>query len=256
MDVEGQVHTVDLDDEDHDDHGTDSDWESDDDEDVTVEREDWMYGRRGQSARIEYFYGSSSDLNNAPDIGKVPEDDTQGVDDPADNGKRAPGMFPSNPGSTPAPHASHGMRAGLESNAPITPNMVIVDRTGVHSLRVEFCRCLNHPNDIDQLLDMGLYPASQQRFKTCFTFDVLDDFVLDNLECKTSASNFYTRLRRVTDPVFPDRVPVGLNRLHCIPQLTRNPEQVHGAPSGDPAMVPLDGSQEAGVRVSRTNATR
>ncbi|KAH9928247.1 hypothetical protein B0H21DRAFT_712169 [Amylocystis lapponica] len=54
---------------------------------------------------------------------------------------------------------------------------------------------------------MALYPASHRRIKSCFTFRVLDDFLLDNLECKTSALNFYSKLRRTTNSTFPDQVP-------------------------------------------------
>ncbi|KAH9914125.1 hypothetical protein B0H21DRAFT_782180 [Amylocystis lapponica] len=72
--------------------------------------------------------------------------------------------------------------------------MVIVDTTGIHRIPM-------------QLLDMALYPASHRRVKSCFTFRVLDDFLLDNLECKTSTLNFYSKLRRTTNSTFPDQVP-------------------------------------------------
>ncbi|KAH9912597.1 uncharacterized protein B0H18DRAFT_889665 [Fomitopsis serialis] len=86
-------------------------------------------------------------------------------------------------------------------------HMTIVDTSAVHFLRVECCRCPRAESVRGQLLQAGLYPASQLNVKTCFTFDVLDDFLLDNLECKTSAMNYYRRLRRKTNPAFPHRVP-------------------------------------------------
>lgn len=171
-------------------------------------------------------------------------------------GEKGPGSPQFEPGSPQAARTKEGGSEGLDNDIPPAPNMVVVDRTGVHSLRIEFCRCLNHPSDVDQLLDMGLYPASQQRVKTCFTFDVLDDFLLDNLECKTSALNFYSRLRRVTDPVLPDRVPVRSKGVPHMPQLTGITEPIHGASPGIPTVVPFDGSQEAGVRLSRTIRSR
>ncbi|KAG1725161.1 uncharacterized protein EDB91DRAFT_1254899 [Suillus paluster] len=58
-----------------------------------------------------------------------------------------------------------------------------------------------------QLFEMGLFPASFTSPKTAFTFVVLDDFLLDNLECGTSAMNYYSKLRRVTSSVFPHLVP-------------------------------------------------
>jgi hypothetical protein len=86
--------------------------------------------------------------------------------------------------------------------------MVIVDTSGVHQLMVRWCVC--HPEDRQdlQLLDVGLYPATFKQPKTAFTFNVLDDFLADNLECKTACLNFYSKLRRVTSNAFPQTVPV------------------------------------------------
>ncbi|KAG2738524.1 hypothetical protein P692DRAFT_201873906 [Suillus brevipes Sb2] len=65
---------------------------------------------------------------------------------------------------------------------------------------------------------MGLFPASFTSPKTAFTFAVLDDFLLDNLECRTSVMNYYSKLRRVTSSVFPHLVPVSaVDVLLCIP---------------------------------------
>jgi hypothetical protein len=85
---------------------------------------------------------------------------------------------------------------------------VIVDKSGVHQLRVLPCCCSGHvPLDM-QFLDMGLFPASLRRIKTAFTFGVLDDFRMDNLECKTAGLKYYSKLRRLTSNTFPQSVPV------------------------------------------------
>jgi hypothetical protein len=57
-------------------------------------------------------------------------------------------------------------------------------------------------------LRLGLYPASIERPETAFTFSLLDYFQVDAVECKTSANNFYNKLRRLTNSLFPDTVPV------------------------------------------------
>lgn len=88
--------------------------------------------------------------------------------------------------------------------------MIVVDVTGVHTLPVLFCTCDGSPPHDMQMLRMGLYPSTQKAIRTAFTFQVLDLFLLENLECKTPASSFYARLRRMTDPVFPHRVPVSV----------------------------------------------
>ncbi|KAG1720292.1 hypothetical protein EDB19DRAFT_1836061 [Suillus lakei] len=58
-----------------------------------------------------------------------------------------------------------------------------------------------------QLFQAGLFPASFTRPKTAFTFSVLDDFLLDNLECGTSAINYYSKICRLTLSIFPLMVP-------------------------------------------------
>ncbi|KAG1783199.1 hypothetical protein EV702DRAFT_948208, partial [Suillus placidus] len=85
---------------------------------------------------------------------------------------------------------------------------MVVDTSGLHSLMIRFCRCTNALSPDMQLFEMSLFPASFTSLKTAFTFAVLDDFLLDNLECGTSAMNYYSKLRRITSSVFPHLVPV------------------------------------------------
>jgi len=101
--------------------------------------------------------------------------------------------------------------------------LCIVDRSGVHDIAVHWCRCQNQVTDERQLLAMGLFPSTYLVIKTAFTFQVLDDFRIDNLECKTSALNFYSKLRRITSNAFPDSIKVcackrsdSLDLLHVI----------------------------------------
>ncbi|KAG1853038.1 hypothetical protein F4604DRAFT_1933492 [Suillus subluteus] len=58
----------------------------------------------------------------------------------------------------------------------------VVDTSGVHSLMIRFCRCASALGPDMQLFEIGLFPASFTSPKTAFTFAVLDDFLLDNLE--------------------------------------------------------------------------
>ncbi|KAG1717335.1 hypothetical protein EDB19DRAFT_1900345 [Suillus lakei] len=67
--------------------------------------------------------------------------------------------------------------------------MVIIDKSRVHRLEVRCCDC---PNATSPDIQMP---------KTVFTFRVLDDFLLDNLEC------WDLGLRRMTSSMFPHLVP-------------------------------------------------
>ncbi|KAG2099268.1 uncharacterized protein F5147DRAFT_747293 [Suillus discolor] len=99
--------------------------------------------------------------------------------------------------------------------------ITIVDKSGVHSLMIRFCQCLNACTTDKQLFEMGMFPASFTRPKTAFTFLVLDGFTLDNLECGTSAMNYYNKLRRMTSSIFPQLVPDRYRELMRVAQQWR-----------------------------------
>ncbi|KAG1721824.1 uncharacterized protein EDB91DRAFT_1240275 [Suillus paluster] len=86
--------------------------------------------------------------------------------------------------------------------------MVIVNRSRVHQLEVRCCGCPDAMSPDIQMFRHGLFAASFNRPKTLFTFSVLNDFLLDNLECGTSAMamNYYNKLRQVTSSTFPHLV--------------------------------------------------
>jgi CxC2 like cysteine cluster associated with KDZ transposases len=88
--------------------------------------------------------------------------------------------------------------------------MVVVDCGVVHQRRIQWCHCSDAPERHIQLLQHGLYPASLHRPKTAFTFQVLQYFWIDAVECKTSAMNFFSKLRRLTNYSMPHRVPVSI----------------------------------------------
>ncbi|KAG1722960.1 uncharacterized protein EDB91DRAFT_1255823 [Suillus paluster] len=90
---------------------------------------------------------------------------------------------------------------------PKENTMVIIDKSGVHRLEVRCCDCPDAMSPDIQMFRHGFYPASFNKPKTVFTFRVLDDFLLDNLECGTSAMNYYSKLRRMTSSMFPHLVP-------------------------------------------------
>ncbi len=86
--------------------------------------------------------------------------------------------------------------------------MTIVDTTGLHPIGVRPCICPNADPKHMQLFKTGLFPATASRPKTCFTFSVLDEFRLTNLECKTATNNFHTLLQRRTSNAFSKDIPV------------------------------------------------
>jgi CxC2 like cysteine cluster associated with KDZ transposases len=86
--------------------------------------------------------------------------------------------------------------------------MVLVDTSGVHHHVVSWCHCTGALERHLQLVQSRLYPGSLTRPETAFTFDVLEYFHIDAVECKTSALNFFAKLRRLSNYMVPDSVPV------------------------------------------------
>ncbi|KAG1733409.1 uncharacterized protein EDB91DRAFT_1084462 [Suillus paluster] len=97
--------------------------------------------------------------------------------------------------TTPTANASKNNH-DLSTGVPFIKNdktmTTIVDKSGVHTHIIKYCMCADAPSADLQLFRLGLFPASFTQPKTTFTFDVLDDFLLDNLECGTSAMNYYS----------------------------------------------------------------
>jgi hypothetical protein len=102
--------------------------------------------------------------------------------------------------------SSRRSRTALSGNPLIT----VVNQTGVFDMEVLYCICPNAGARDEQLLQSGLFPASFKQIETAFTFSVLDDFLTDNLECKTTAQQYYSKLQSITNRMFPGHVPVCL----------------------------------------------
>ncbi|KAG1718781.1 hypothetical protein EDB19DRAFT_1899080 [Suillus lakei] len=89
-------------------------------------------------------------------------------------------------------------------------NLVVVHSTGIYS---------NHNDRHLHLLKAKLFPASITCPHSAFTFNVLDNFLIDALECKTSAMSFYQKLQHFTNNTFPNKIPDHyheLMRVSCI----------------------------------------
>ncbi|KAH6906278.1 hypothetical protein BKA70DRAFT_1497792 [Coprinopsis sp. MPI-PUGE-AT-0042] len=85
--------------------------------------------------------------------------------------------------------------------------LVVVHLNGVHHLPFHFCQCNNaKPHDL-QLIEHGFYPSTFKDVRTVFTHALLDDYLLDVLECHTSTHHYYSKLCRLTNKPFPHTVP-------------------------------------------------
>ena len=64
-----------------------------------------------------------------------------------------------------------------------------------------FCKCSQNgsPENYQQLLRVGLYPASLIRPQTAFTFDLLDTHQKISLQGKLNLYDFYNAIMQKTD---------------------------------------------------------
>lgn len=102
------------------------------------------------------------------------------------------------------------------------PYITIVDTSGVHHLPYVQCFCRHQKETDVRFMELELFPASYKRVRTVFTFAVMDDFRLENLECKVSAYQYYHKIRQVTNPIFPDSVPNRYIELRRLSRAWRN----------------------------------
>lgn len=89
--------------------------------------------------------------------------------------------------------------------------VTLVAVNGFFKHNVAWCHCLVEGKRVSaamQLFTERLFPATHTRPETAFTFDLLDYFWVDMMECKTANQSFIRKLGRITNPDFPEDSPV------------------------------------------------
>ncbi|KAF6764374.1 hypothetical protein DFP72DRAFT_986402 [Ephemerocybe angulata] len=83
------------------------------------------------------------------------------------------------------------------------PVLVVVHTNGIHHLPFVPCSCASSESFHLQLLRAGFYPSTEDDVRSTFTCQLLDYYLTETLECHTSTHHFFTKLRRLTNPTFP-----------------------------------------------------
>ncbi|KAN0138134.1 hypothetical protein V8E53_004023 [Lactarius tabidus] len=97
---------------------------------------------------------------------------------------------------------AHRSRTGSSGN----PILTVVNCMGVFMMEILFCACSDSESKDAQLLRMCLFPSTYKQIETAFSFSALDNFLVDNLECKTNAQQYFSKLQSITSTMFPDYV--------------------------------------------------
>jgi len=86
---------------------------------------------------------------------------------------------------------------------------ILVDTNGIHNTKIRFCECSStSPDQVEQLMSLGLFPATLKQPRMAFTFRVLRQAHLMNLESKAAMYDFVGTLRRLTDNAFAQETSV------------------------------------------------
>lgn len=97
--------------------------------------------------------------------------------------------------------------AGIFFIPPQMHNIKIMHTNGIHRLKVSYCSCISTDQHV-QLLRHGLFPATEKRAQTAFSFATLDQFIRFNLISKISGLDYCQNMQYTTDGVLPQTAPV------------------------------------------------
>ena len=90
-------------------------------------------------------------------------------------------------------------------------SFTLVDITGVHQMRIQYCQCVHSLDTkpglyIEQLMHSQIFPGSLKDPKIGYTFSLLKTYSTLRHQGKLSAHQFVNSLHQLTDPVFPHKV--------------------------------------------------
>lgn len=81
---------------------------------------------------------------------------------------------------------------------PADQRLLVFHTNGIHEIALSYCGCNREIPRHCQLLRRGLYPATHQNARTCFTFAVLRLLHILSLTAKVSTYDFYRSLEGLT----------------------------------------------------------
>lgn len=90
------------------------------------------------------------------------------------------------------------------------------DLTGIHNINVRFCRHPGRGDQACQLIRARVFPCSDIRPSSGFTFNVLKNFYLLYAEAKVSGQRYYNVLEQHTRSAFPHLVPSRYREFHRV----------------------------------------
>lgn len=155
--------------------------------------------------------------------------------------------------NVPNEAAAAAIRLGHDDNNTSCPSsrsnisFTVVHSNGIHSTLARFCECPRAKDRITQLMQARLFPGTILDPKTAFTFDVLKEFSMHNLQSKCGAFDYMKSLRRLTNNAATETVAVRARSYYSIPNavLTFLLESVQTPPSSRARLGILNPEEES-----------
>lgn len=145
-------------------------------------------------------------------------------------------------------HLNHGSLR-CPTPAACDDRLRIIHTTGVHDVAISYCACNREvPRDL-QLLRRRLYPASQNRVRTCVTFALLKLLHLFALMGKISTYDMYRSIERLSN-----NTGVGMPRsryratMRCLTQWRHLKSLKRGGRAHDPTGASGTSSGELAIQ--------
>lgn len=104
-------------------------------------------------------------------------------------------------------------RGACPSRSTSTHVLTVYDTNGDHQVRVSYCDCSHASTEsgntrVDQLFAQKWFPATWTQPRTVFTFGVLQQFHILNLQSKCNMYDFYRSLLRIRNNAGIENQPV------------------------------------------------
>jgi hypothetical protein len=100
-------------------------------------------------------------------------------------------------------HLGHG---GQKCTMGNDREFLLCDTNGFHKIVIRFCRHPGHGDPARQLLEAQIFPSSDKRPATGFTFPLLRQYALLESEGKLATKRFYEVLVYLTNSLLPHEV--------------------------------------------------
>lgn len=120
----------------------------------------------------------------------------------------------------------HGVCTICPHPQPRQVEFIVVAENGIHAVHLDWCGCPGSKDRLEQLMDMGWWPATQTDPETAFTMSGLRFFHVLNLQAKIPPTDYYRALEQLSNGHGLTPCPVSHDISSAIDTLTPDDSNV------------------------------